>query len=140
MSIEPEISAAVSPSVATGETVLLVEDEPAVRNAVRRYLHRLGYVVIEAEHGADALAVSSAHEGKVALVMTDVVMPSMGGGELVRRLREGRPEIKALFMSGYGGAAATTIGNLPPDAHFLQKPFAATSLATAVRAAIDGST
>ncbi|HSR43428.1 MAG TPA: ATP-binding protein, partial [Longimicrobiales bacterium] len=82
------------------ETILVVEDEPSVRKIVHQALTRSGYTVVEAESGEEALEVSDRHPGRIDLLLTDVVMPSMRGDELARRLREDRPEIKVFFISG----------------------------------------
>jgi CheY-like chemotaxis protein len=83
------------------ETLLLVEDEDAVRNLARRILTRHGYEVLEARNGLEALAMCAGHTGEIHLVITDVVMPGMGGGELARRLETARPGVPVLLMSGY---------------------------------------
>src|SRR3954454_23264434 len=83
------------------ETVLLVEDEDAVRALAREVLRRHGYVVLEAAHGVDAVRVAERHPDDIHLMVTDVVMPHMGGRELAERLMTARPKMKVLFMSGY---------------------------------------
>ncbi len=83
------------------ETLLLVEDEAAVRSSARRLLERQGYSVLEARHGADALRIVEESGRPIDLVVTDLVMPEMGGKELAERLRAHRPGLKVLFMSGY---------------------------------------
>ncbi len=122
---------------AGGETVLLVEDENAVRRTARRVLERHGYRVFEARHGADALLVWDERGGDVDVVLTDQRMPELGGRELVKRLRERCPELPAVIMSGYveepvGGAAATG-----PPVRTLDKPFTPAQLLDAVRGALD---
>ncbi|HEX6533535.1 MAG TPA: PAS domain S-box protein [Gemmatimonadaceae bacterium] len=106
-----------------GETVLLVEDEDAVRASVRRMLQRHGYTVLEARHGYDAIRISEEHAGGIDLVITDVVMPELGGRELVERLRARRDGVKVLFMSGYTEDAVATHGVLAQGAAFIEKPF-----------------
>ena len=89
------------------ETLLLVEDEAAVRASARRLLERHGYTVLEARHGADALRIVESGDRPIDLVLTDLVMPEMGGRELVERLRARHPALKVLFMSGYSERAVT---------------------------------
>ena len=115
------------------ETVLLVEDEESVRQLVRETLAAKGYRVIEASNGESGLAVATQHEGKIDLVITDVVMPGMGGRELVQQLAQTRPETKVLYLSGYTEDAIVNGGTLESGAAFLQKPFTLQSLARKVR-------
>jgi hypothetical protein len=122
-----------------GETVLVVEDEEGVRELVRRVLTRHGYEVLEARHGRDALLEAERHE-KIDLLLTDVVMPEMGGVALATALRERRPELRVLYMSGYTeeeivrrGEAGEEEGGLP----LLQKPFTGEHLARVVRQVLD---
>ena len=104
------------------ETVLLVEDEDAVRALAREVLRRHGYVVLEARHGVDALRVAERHADDIHLLVTDVVMPHMSGRELAERLATVRPAMKMLFMSGYTDHALVH-DDVTPGAAFLQKPF-----------------
>jgi CheY-like chemotaxis protein len=117
-------------SAGRGETILLVEDEPPVRAVARRILVRLGYQVIEAANGADALFLWSSHRARIRLVLTDAVMPLMGGRELVERLREVGADIPVLYMSGY--ADGERGGELPASAELLAKPFSAADLGARV--------
>lgn len=112
-----------------GQTILVVEDETPVRGVIRRTLERHGYRVLEARHGTDALLVWERAHATVAMVITDIVMPELGGRELAARLRDDRPEIPILFLSGYAGGAGAA-GGLPLAAGepFLHKPFAGTEL------------
>ena len=119
------------------EVVLLVEDESAVRAFIRRALERLGYTVLEAATGADALRVTSARSGPIHLLLTDMVMPGMQGIEVARRVTARRPATRVLFMSGFA-AGAFGAPDLPADVDFLAKPFTTEALAHAVRDAIDG--
>jgi two-component system, cell cycle sensor histidine kinase and response regulator CckA len=125
------------PEVGT-ETLLLVEDEAAVRASVRRLLEWHGYTVLEARNGADALRVYAAHEKGIDLVLTDVVMPEMGGHELVERLRALRPGLRVLFMSGYTERAFTSNGSIPPGVGFVEKPFTVETLMRRLREVLDG--
>jgi signal transduction histidine kinase/CheY-like chemotaxis protein len=126
-------------AVARGvETILLVEDEPAVREVARRVLVREGYVVLEAENGHAALSVSNTFDSVIHLVVSDVVMPGMQGGEVVRRLQQSRPGLKALFMSGYTDDDIVRRGIGSAAVPFVQKPFMAKDLTRAVRDALEG--
>jgi len=121
------------------EILLLVEDEAAVRSSARRLLERYGYTVLEARHGADALRiVEEGASGPVDLVLTDLVMPEMGGRELVERLRTRRPSLKVLYMSGYTEKAITDDGIMPPHTGFVEKPFTVEQLLRRLRELLDG--
>lgn len=116
------------------ETVLLVEDEDAVRSLARAVLRRHGYTVLEARHGVDALRLAERHHDEIHLLLTDMVMPHMNGPELADRLSSVRPRMKVLFMSGYVDRTAV------PDfasMSFLQKPFTPETLARKVRLILD---
>src|SRR3954454_8857976 len=114
------------------ETVLLVEDEDAVRALAREVLRRHGYVVLEARHGVDALRLAERHTDDIHLMITDVVMPHMSGRELAERLCSARPMMKVLFMSGYTDHAVMNRA-LTPGSSFLQKPFTPETFARKVR-------
>lgn len=114
-------------------TILLVEDEATVRALASRVLAREGYTVLEAADGTDALALVSSHGADIDLVVSDVIMPSMGGPELVRRLRPRFPDLPVLLMSGYTDDATLRRGLAREDEAFLEKPFTPTALADAVR-------
>jgi PAS domain S-box-containing protein len=116
-------------------TVLLVEDDPAVRNFAARALEQLGYQVLSAPAGTNALGLLDAHQARIDLVLTDIVMPGMQGPELARRVRETRPDVRFLFMSGFvdgEGDQGAMVGGEP----ILPKPFAIHDLAVAVRDAL----
>ena len=119
------------------ERLLLVEDEAAVRSSARRLLERYGYTVLEARHGADALRIVEAAAEEVDLVLTDVVMPEMGGRELVERLRARRPGLKVLYMSGYTEKSITKDGVMPPRTGFVEKPFTVEQLLRRLREILD---
>jgi CheY-like chemotaxis protein len=119
------------------ETVLLVEDEPLVRDMVGKALTKLGYTVLIADGGSRALRMAAEHEGVIHLLVTDVVMPLMGGKEVAERVAAQRPELKVLFMSGYTEDAVIRQG-LPEGISFLSKPFTARALAAKVRELLDG--
>jgi CheY-like chemotaxis protein len=126
------------PGVARGtETVLVVEDEPAVLTLSRRALEAQGYVVLAASDAAAALRVVERHGGTIHLLLTDVVMPGMSGRELADRLTAQRPGICVLYMSGYPGDAVVQHGTLPSGSAFLQKPFSPDGLARKVRDVLD---
>jgi signal transduction histidine kinase/DNA-binding response OmpR family regulator len=120
------------------ETVLLIEDEPAVREIAKRVLRRQGYAVLEAASGAEALATSAAFAADIDLVISDAVMPGIGGAEAVRLLQEQRPGMKALIMSGYTDDEMVRRGIVSSAIPFVQKPFLLADFARAVRDALDG--
>lgn len=119
------------------ETVLLVEDESVVRNLVHQVLKRSGYEVLEAQHGAEALRIVLQHPGPIHLLLTDLVMPLMGGRDLAKRLLGMRKNIKVLYMSGYTDDSAIRQGDLEPGIDFIQKPFTPDSLSRKVRSVLD---
>ncbi len=118
------------------ETVLLAEDEDAVRALAREVLRRHGYVVLEARHGLDALRIAERHPDIIHLLITDVVMPHMSGRDLAQRLLSVRPTLKVLFMSGYTDHAVMH-RHLTPGMSFLQKPFSPDIFARKVRGILD---
>ncbi len=115
------------------ETVLLVEDEDSVRELVRETLVSRGYQVLEAENGESGLRVAEACSGHIDLLITDVVMPGIGGRELAKKLLLMRPDMGVLYLSGYTEDAIVHHGALGPGRAFLQKPFSLQSLARKVR-------
>jgi CheY-like chemotaxis protein len=120
------------------ETVLLVEDEPSVRDLALRLLKQQGYKVLEAANGEEALRVVQEHIGeRIHLLLTDVVMPQMGGKELANQLKLLRPDVKVLYTSGYTDDAIVHHGVLEPGTHFLQKPFSPQTLSHKVREVLD---
>ena len=119
------------------ETVLLAEDSAGVRAVAREVLKRNGYAVIQASDGQAALDLAATHSGPIHLLVTDVIMPEMSGRQLADRLREVRPELKVLFVSGYTDDAIIRHGMLEPGIAFLQKPFTPEALARKVRAVLD---
>jgi two-component system cell cycle sensor histidine kinase/response regulator CckA len=121
-----------------GETVLVVDDEEAVRSSTRRALERAGYTVIPAIDGADALRLFTEHDGEIDLVLTDVVMPGLSGRELVGRLRIMNPEVPVLFVSGYTEEGVRKQGVLEPGAAYLEKPFTPEMLLRKVHEVLDG--
>jgi two-component system, cell cycle sensor histidine kinase and response regulator CckA len=115
------------------EVVLLVEDEKGVRDLAREYLELSGYSVIEAEDGYTALELTAMHAGPIHLLITDVVMPGISGRELADRVRNIRPDVKVLYMSGYTDQSVVHHGILDGDAVLLQKPFSMATLASKLR-------
>jgi two-component system, cell cycle sensor histidine kinase and response regulator CckA len=121
------------------ETILLVEDEEAVRNLARTILQEYGYTVLEAYHGAEALRVAIRHEGPIHLLLTDVVMPLMSGRQLADKLTALRSEMKIIYMSGYTDYTIADHGILEPGTMFLQKPFTLGLLVSKVREVLDSN-
>lgn len=115
------------------ETILIVEDDNSLRKLSRIVLKKRGYTVLEAENGEDALRVSKAHDGSIDLLVTDVVMPKMGGKEVAERLESLYPHMKVLYMSGYTDNAITHQGVLVSGLNFIEKPFKPNGLARKVR-------
>lgn len=119
------------------ETVLVVEDEEAVRELAREILENKGYAVLEARHGVEALLISDRHNGPIHLLLTDVIMPQLNGRGLAQRLTSLRSDIKVLYMSGYTTKDLISHGMLDPGVAFLQKPFTPDALALKVRQVLD---
>jgi len=115
------------------ETILLVEDEDIVRELAALELRDLGYTVLEAANGGEALKVCEEHQGQIHLVMTDVVMPGMNGPDMFKLLAEKRPGIEVLYCSGYAEQDILQRGILDQDKAFLEKPFTAEGLGRKVR-------
>jgi two-component system, cell cycle sensor histidine kinase and response regulator CckA len=131
---EPHGSTPAARAAAGGcETVLLVEDEESVRELVRDTLKAKGYTVLEADNGHAGVTVAAQHSGKIDLVITDVIMPGMGGRELVQSLLSTRPHLKVLYLSGYTEDAIVNEGSLESGKAFLQKPFTLQNLSRKVR-------
>jgi PAS domain S-box-containing protein len=119
------------------ETILLVEDEPAVRGLVHETLRLQGYTVLVARHGIEALLASAKCVGPIHLLLTDVVMPQMSGPEVAEKIQIARPEIKVLYMSGYPDHPVFDQDGVSPQAGFLQKPFSPPALIQKVREVLD---
>ena len=126
-------------SPASGETILVVEDEEAVRQFTETLLVELGYRVLTAENGEHALRVSQEYGGKIDLLLSDVVMPKIGVFETAEIIRESRPDMKIVFMSGYPNRDNTEISDALESAQFLQKPVRAAHLVQVIRQEIDGA-
>ena len=123
--------------VRPGAVILLVEDEPAVRGAARRILAGSGYEVLEATDAHVALELDAARRGPIDLLVSDIVMPGLSGRELARRLRERRPQLQVMYMSGYAEDAAT--GTSDFDGPLLTKPFARRPLLEMVNRVLGGA-
>jgi PAS domain S-box-containing protein len=135
---EPTVSGPAPARAVRGtETVLVVEDESAVRELTRQVLRLQGYAILDAANGGEALAVAAAHDGPIHLLVTDVVMPGMTGPDLAAKLQAVRPEMKVLFLSGYTSHAMVGGGMLEEGTNFLQKPFTPMDLAGTVRLILD---
>lgn len=119
------------------ETILLVEDDDGVRGLARRCLESYGYTVIAASDGREALGIAQAHRGALHLVLTDVVMPTMGGPELAEHLRKQFSQVKVLFTSGYTDDAVVRHGLLSANVSFIQKPYSPKALGAKVRHVLD---
>lgn len=119
------------------ETILLAEDDEAVRSMTVEILSSLGYLVLEAADGKEALQTCKRYHGRIDLLLVDVVMPKMNGSELARQVVTLRPDIRVVYMSGYTDDAVVRHGILQDDVHFLQKPVSPKILAEALRAILD---
>lgn len=128
-----------SEAVALGghETILVVEDDPLIRKLTTRLLEGLGYAVLQADNGVNALAVVATHCGEITLLLSDVVMPEMNGQILADRLLAQNPKLKVLYVSGYTDNAMVLRGVSENRIAFLQKPYTPTALARKVRAVLD---
>lgn len=125
--------------VAGSETVLVVEDEDNVRSLICAALHKHGYRILEAPHGGIALSLCEEYKKPIDLVITDIVMPHMSGGEFVQNMSVVHPEAKVLYISGYTSSAIIQKGLLGTEAPFLQKPFTPTQLLKKIRSMLDES-
>jgi CheY-like chemotaxis protein len=125
------------PSRGGTETILLVEDDDAVRAFADRILTDRGYTVISVHNGQQALATSAAYGRNIDLLLSDVIMPQMSGHEVADKLKRDRPRIKVLFISGYAEAAIARNGVLKQGTEFLQKPFSPDALSKKVRELLD---
>ena len=138
---EPPREAAPTPAAENlprgHETILVAEDNPALLRVVCAQLEALGYTVVAAADGAEALQLLCAADAQVDLLLTDLVMPGLGGADLARRVSELRPGLRVLFMSGYAEDFLTPLGAVEDETVILKKPFGNDQLARAVRNAID---
>ena len=132
----PEIEKKPSEIPGGHETVLVVEDEAGVRELACQFLRVKGYKVLEAKDGNEALEIAGRYDATIDLLLSDMVMPGMNGGELARRMQEVRPEIRVAFVTGYTEFARGDMGKNFPNASILQKPFSPKSLVQTVREAL----
>jgi CheY-like chemotaxis protein len=133
-----EVFAVQAPETLLGtETILLVEDEVALRNAMVRSLSEAGYRVLSAADGLEALEVSRRYFADIHLLLTDVVMPRMGGGDLARKLSSEHPNMAVIYLSGHADGTVLRHGVFSEDVHLLPKPITASSLLTKVREVAD---
>ena len=132
-----ETAAVARPELSGSETLLLVEDEEGVRRLLTHVLRRRGYQVLEARDGEEALVIFRQRHSDIHLVLTDMVMPGMSGRELGERVREFRPDMRVIYMSGYTDDVLVRTGALGPGMSFLQKPLRPDMLAAKVREALD---
>jgi PAS domain S-box-containing protein len=135
---KPLADSVQSGPAAGSETILFVEDEESVRELVRDYLNVIGYRVLEAGDGVQALAAAAAHKGPIHILITDVVMPRLSGRELANRLSAERKDMKVLFISGYTDDSVFRHGVLEGGVAFLQKPFNLKALAQKIREVLEG--
>ena len=136
----PSPGASIPAPVTRGnETILLVEDEPAILKVTTMVLEGLGYTVLTANSAREAIRLASAHVGRIHLLLTDVVMPEMNGKDLARHLASLHPEVKLLFMSGYTSDVIARRGVLEEGVNFLQKPFSQETLGAKLREILDRS-
>ncbi|HXH24316.1 MAG TPA: response regulator, partial [Vicinamibacterales bacterium] len=126
-----------APPASGTETILLVEDDEAVRRLARKVLEAKGYVVLEAEDGPRAVELARQSGSPIHLLVTDVVMPHVSGRAVAEQVRALRPGIKVLFLSGYTAEAVVQRGLLDADTPFLEKPFTPAGLASKVREVLD---
>jgi len=117
--------------------ILLVEDEDAVRNVIRKVLDKAGYQVLLAANGELALTCANEHPHPIHLLLTDVVMPKMTGRELAQRIVRSRPDTRVLYMSGYTPDAIVTQGVLDEGIQFIQKPLLPSQLLAKIRSILD---
>ena len=128
-----------APELRGNEVLLVVEDEEGVRSLICRTLRDLGYLVLEAKHGEDALTVLQEHHGPAHAVISDLVMPELGGAQLIEMLHAWYPALKVLLVSGYSEDTAASKGAMVPGARYLAKPFSAEALARTVRHLLDSA-
>ena len=136
---EPSTATRSKRPVAGTETVLVVEDEGPLRKVAVRCLEREGYRVLDASGGLEAVEIASSFPERIDLLLSDVVMPEIGGPAVADKVRELRPGLKVLYMSGYPDDIVANHGILDVHAHFLEKPFTGQTLSQKVREVLDES-
>jgi two-component system cell cycle sensor histidine kinase/response regulator CckA len=134
------LNATGEPALHGNETILLVEDEPALLNMTTAILERLGYTVLAAGTPSAAIRLAIVHSGDIHLLLTDVIMPEMNGRMLSEKLLVNRPGLKCLFMSGYTADVISHQGVLEDGVSSIQKPFAIRELSAKIRQALEEST
>lgn len=137
----PKLESADEDPIPRGiETVLVAEDDPAILRVTQRMLEELGYTVLAAKGGSEAVELVELHDGHLHLLLTDVVMPDMNGKQLHEQVVERVPAIRTIYMSGYTANVIARHGVLDAGVHFIQKPFSIRELGEAVRATLDDTT
>jgi CheY-like chemotaxis protein len=137
---EPLVEQVVEPPVPVEpmrETILLVEDETGIRALVRKILSRERYRILEAASGEEALSIAQAYEEPIHLLLTDVMLPGMGGRYVAEALRSKLPELRVVYISGYTDDETVRAGEFPPGSLFLEKPFTLSALVNKVRESLD---
>jgi PAS domain S-box-containing protein len=137
--VQEAFGGAAAPVPRGKETILLVEDEPAILNVTTQMLEKQGYSILKAATPGEAIRLAREHSGEIQLLMTDVVMPEMNGRDLAKNLLSLYPCIKRLFMSGYTADVIASQGVLEEGVHFIQKPFPFPAMAAKVREVLDGN-
>jgi signal transduction histidine kinase/CheY-like chemotaxis protein len=135
--IEASTTEATEPSLDGNETILLVEDDVAIRELAGKVLDSYGYTVLAAQDVAEAIALGTDHAGPIHLLLSDVVMPDLSGPDLAQRLVRRRPALRVLYMSGFSNYRATHLGGISKQAGFISKPFTPEALASRVRQVLD---
>ena len=133
----PGPAADSTPAGTGAETLLVIDDEQNIVTLIRHLLSGKGYSVLATHSAKEAIELAGSHPGMIHLAIIDLSMPEMGGKELLARLRKGRPDIKALFMSGYGAESAVQNGLMDAGSRFIQKPFTVDGLARSIRETLD---
>ena len=135
----PDSADVLEESLRGSETILVLEDEEAARAVARDLLEYCGYTVLEASSPKQALHIAQWHQGPIHLLMTDVVLPQMGGPAVAELLEAQRPDLKVIYASGYASDALLRQGKLPHGRAFLQKPYTLESLGRKIRDVLDQS-
>jgi two-component system, cell cycle sensor histidine kinase and response regulator CckA len=133
----PDVVKGGNVSAPEPETILIVEDDPSIRDLLQRVLAREGYHVLSAESSIDALSIANHYDARIDMMLSDVVMPGLSGPDLGQRVVALRPRIKLLFVSGFPSHVAVGPGAMSPRAAFLHKPFSIHLLAATVRRCLD---
>jgi len=121
-----------TPPTPRNATVLIVEDDPGIRELSAKILKRFGYTVLSAEGGDEARQICERHDGTIHVLLSDVMMPGMNGPKVAAMLTSMRPELKVVFMSGYGTQEVARLGVVEREVPFLQKPFTPERLANTI--------